>query len=62
MLSSKGLHISGTSPDGELVEVMELDKKLHPFFIGVQYHPEFLAHPLKPHPIFTGFIKASLSR
>ena len=61
-LEKKGFHISGTSPNGELVEVMELDKKLHPFFIGVQYHPEFLAHPLTPHPIFTGFIKASLKK
>ena len=62
VLEKKGFHISGTSPNGELVEVMELDKKLHPFFIGVQYHPEFLAHPLTPHPIFTGFIKASLKK
>jgi CTP synthase len=60
ILEKKWFHVSGTSPDGKLAEIMELDKKDHPFFIGVQYHPEFLAHPLKPHPIFTGFIKASL--
>lgn len=60
VLEKKGLIVSGTSPDGTLAEIMELDRKLHPFFIGVQYHPEFLAHPLTPHPVFTGFIKASL--
>lgn len=62
ILEKKWFHVSGTSPDGKLAEIMELDKKLHPFFIGVQYHPEFLAHPLHPHPVFTGFIKASLNK
>lgn len=62
ILEKKWFHVSGTSPDGKLAEIMELDKKLHPFFIGVQYHPEFLAHPLHPHPVFTGFIKASLGK
>jgi CTP synthase len=55
-----GLVFSGTSPDGALVEIAELPK--HPFFVGVQFHPEFLARPLAPHPLFTAFIKASGSK
>ncbi len=61
-LEEAGLVISGTSPDGKLPEIIELPKKEHPFFIGVQYHPEFKARPLDPHPIFTGFIKAAKKR
>lgn len=55
-LVKAGLTISGTTPDGKLVEIIEL--KDHPFFIGTQFHPEFLSRPLSPHPLFTGFIKA----
>lgn len=58
-LESKGLVFSGTSPDGRLMETMELPEDVHPFFVGVQYHPEFHARPLSPHPLFTAFIKAS---
>lgn len=54
-----GLVASGVSPDGQLVEVMEL--KDHPFFLGTQFHPEFQSQPLKPHPLFLGFIEACLS-
>ncbi len=50
--------ISGTSPDGELVEIVEL--KDHPWFLGCQFHPEFKSNPRKPHPLFTAFIKAAL--
>jgi CTP synthase len=50
---------SGTSPDGVLMEIMELKRTVHPFFVGVQFHPEFLARPLQPHKLFTAFIKAS---
>jgi len=57
-LESKGLLIAGTSPDGKLVEVVEL--KGHPFFVGVQYHPEFLSKPSAPHPLFKGLIEAAL--
>jgi CTP synthase len=57
-LTSKGLVISGLSPDGELVEIVEL--KGHPWFLGCQFHPEFRSTPLNPHPLFTAFIKASL--
>lgn len=51
-----GLVVSGTSPDGKLVEAIEL--KNHPFFIGTQFHPEYISRPLTPHPIFMAFIKA----
>lgn len=57
-LEKKGLIFSGTSPDGMLMEIAELPKSKHPFFLGVQFHPEFLARPLSPHPLFTAFIKA----
>nr|MBP9748562.1 CTP synthase [Candidatus Paceibacterota bacterium] len=57
-LEAKGLVFSGRSPDGTLMEIAELPKGVHPFFLGTQYHPEFLARPLSPHPLFTAFIKA----
>ncbi len=57
-LEAKGLVFSGRSPDGTLMEIAELPKKEHPFFLGTQFHPEFLAHPLNPHPLFSAFIKA----
>lgn len=58
-LEAKGLIFSGTSPDGSLMETMELPQDVHPFFVGVQYHPEFHARPLSPHPLFTAFVKAA---
>jgi CTP synthase len=57
-LEKKGLVISGTSPDGELVEMVEL--KGHPWFLGCQFHPEFKSRPMNPHPLFREFIRASL--
>ena len=57
-LSEAGLVLSGTAPDDSLVETVELDDKA--FFVGVQYHPEFKSRPNRPHPLFLGFIKASL--
>lgn len=54
-----GLKLSGLSPDETLVETVELDRKLHPFFVGTQYHPEFKSKPLAPHPVFTRFIEKS---
>ncbi len=51
-----GLVISGTSPDGKLVEAIELSD--HPFFVGTQFHPEYISRPLSPHPIFCAFIEA----
>ncbi len=61
-LETAGLVFSGTSPDGKLMEIAELPKSEHPFFLGTQYHPEFLARPLSPHPLFTAFIKACISK
>ena len=52
----KGFNFVGLSPDGELVEAIEL--KDHPFFIGTQFHPEYLSRPLFPHPVFLGFVEA----
>ena len=57
-LTEKGLIVSGTSPDGELVEITELGD--HPWFLGCQFHPEFKSRPMKPHPLFKDFIKAAL--
>ncbi len=59
-LSSKDLLFSGTSLDKRLMEIAELPSNMHPFFLGTQFHPEFQARPLTPHPLFTGFIKASM--
>ena len=58
-LENAGLIFSGTSPDGRLMEIAELSKKEHPFFVGTQFHPEFLSRPLAPHPLFVAFIKAA---
>ena len=55
-LQEHGLVLSGLSPDGRLVESLELPE--HPFFVGVQYHPEFLSRPNRPHPLFDAFIKS----
>ncbi len=59
-LEKAGLVISGVNPDQDLVEIIEL--KNHPFFVGVQFHPEFQSRPLNPHPLFVSFIKATTSR
>lgn len=60
-LESKGLTIAGINPDRDLVEIIELPQAQHPFFVGVQFHPEFLSRPLAPHPLFSAFIKAAKS-
>jgi CTP synthase len=60
-LEKKGIIFSGTSPNKKLMEIMELPRKIHPFFVATQFHPEFTAKPLSPHPLFTEFIKASLN-
>ncbi|HUS52239.1 MAG TPA: CTP synthase, partial [Candidatus Bathyarchaeia archaeon] len=57
----KGLVISGSSPDGKLVEAIELSQKDHPFFVGTQFHPEYKSRPLNPHPLFLGLIKAAIA-
>jgi CTP synthase len=57
-MEEKGFVISGTSPDGTLVEIIEL--RDHPWFVAVQFHPEFLSKPEEPHPLFDEFIRASI--
>lgn len=57
-LTQHGLVLSGTSPDGTLVEAVELPQ--HPFFVGVQYHPEFQSRPTRPHPLFLGLVRAAV--
>ena len=57
-LEKAGLVFSGVSPDGSLCEIAELPQNTHPFFLGTQFHPEFKARPLDPHPLFTAFAKA----
>jgi len=59
-LEDKGMVISGTSPDGNLVEIVEL--KDHPWFLGCQFHPEFKSKPRDTHPLFREFIKAALGK
>jgi CTP synthase len=58
ILVEHGAVISGKSPDGKFVEIMELAD--HPWFVAVQFHPEFLSKPLHPHPLFASFVGASL--
>ena len=58
-LEDAGLVFSGTSPDRTLMEIAELPATGHPFFLGTQFHPEFLSRPLSPHPLFMAFIKAA---
>lgn len=58
LFTHHGLTLSGTSPDGRLVETVELTER--PFYVGVQYHPEFKSRPNKPHPLFKGFIGAAI--
>ncbi len=60
VLKKAGLRIAGTSPDGVLVEIIEIPR--HPFFVGTQFHPEFKSKPLKPHPLFREFIRASIRK
>lgn len=55
IMEKHGLTIAGTSPDGQIVEAIEITK--HPFFIGTQFHPEYISRPLSPHPLFVEFIK-----
>jgi len=60
-ISAAGLHFSGTSPNGDLVEFVELPKEVHPYYVSTQAHPEFLSRPTKAHPLFHGLIKAALA-
>ena len=60
VLQKAGLTLSGTSPDGRLVETIELSNR--DFYVGVQYHPEFKSRPNRPHPLFKGFVGAALKQ
>ena len=61
-LEEAGLVFSGTSPDGVLMEIAEISRSVHPFMLGTQFHPEFQARPLTPHPLFTEFLRAAIKR
>jgi CTP synthase len=60
-LAEAGLVISGTSPDGHLIEFIELPQRCHPFFVGTQAHPELTSRPTRPHPLFAAFVLAALN-
>jgi CTP synthase len=60
-LSKAGVVFSGTSPDGRLVEFVELPADVHPFFVGTQAHPELKSRPTRPHPLFAGFVRAAVA-
>jgi CTP synthase len=62
VLEEAGLVCSGLSPDGRLVEFVELPRSVHPFFVATQAHPEFLSRPTRPHPLFAGLVSAALER
>jgi CTP synthase len=59
VLEKEGLVFSGVSPDGKFVEIVELPREQHPYFIGCQFHPEYKSKPLAAHPLFTAFVKAA---
>lgn len=59
VVEKEGLIFSGKSPDGTLMEIAELPKDVHPFFVGTQFHPEFKSRPLSPHPLFTAFAETA---
>ncbi len=61
-IESAGLKVSGTSPDGELVEFVELDRALHPFYVATQAHPELKSRPTKAHPLFAALLEAAVER
>jgi CTP synthase len=58
-LEREGLVFSGTSPDGKFVEIIELSREVHPWFIACQFHPEYKSRPLDPHPLFASFVRAA---
>ncbi len=61
-ISKAGLIFSGLSPDGKLVEFIELPRSIHPYYVGTQAHPEFRSRPTNPHPLFAGLIRAAINR
>ena len=61
-IAASGLRFSGTSPDGHLVEYVELPREVHPYYVGTQAHPEFKSRPTQAHPLFHGLIVAAIER
>ncbi|GAA1734465.1 CTP synthase [Aeromicrobium alkaliterrae] len=61
-IAAAGLSFSGTSPDGSLVEFVELPREVHPYYVATQAHPELRSRPTRPHPLFSGLVKAALRR
>src|SRR3989344_1255209 len=59
-IENAGMVFSGVSPDGKLMEIAELPREIHPFFLGTQFHPEFKARPLHPHPLFSAFVESCI--
>jgi CTP synthase len=59
--ADRGFVFAGISPDGKLVEIVELPREMHPWYVAVQFHPEFRSRPNRPHPLFNSFIKAALA-
>src|SRR4029079_11094345 len=59
-LEEAGLRFSGTSPDGSLVEFVELPAEVHPYYVATQAHPEFQSRPDRAHPLFAGLVKAAI--
>jgi CTP synthase len=58
-LEREGLVFSGVSPDGKFVEMIELPREVHPWFVGCQFHPEYKSKPLNAHPLFASFVRAA---
>ena len=59
VLEKEGLVFSGVSPDGKFVEMIELPREIHPFFVACQFHPEYKSKPLAAHPLFVAFVEAA---
>ncbi|KKU12948.1 MAG: CTP synthase [Candidatus Magasanikbacteria bacterium GW2011_GWC2_45_8] len=62
LFKEKGLVVSGVNTERDLVEIVELPTSVHPWFVGVQFHPEFQSRPLRPHPLFKDFIGACVKK
>jgi CTP synthase len=61
-IAAGGLQFSGASPDGRLVEFIELPREMHPYFVATQAHPELRSRPTRPHPLFAGLVAAAVAR
>jgi CTP synthase len=62
LLEAAGLVFSGTSPDNNLVEFVELPREVHPYYVATQAHPEYRSRPTRPHPLFAGLVGAAIAR